>query len=53
MAVILEYVKPPQFPEEVKFWAMYALSNTILTAEKKILPYMAELCELCNALITG
>ena len=53
MAVILEYVKPPQFSEEVKFWAMYALSNTILHAEKKILPYMTDLCELCNALITG
>lgn len=50
--VILEYVKPPQFSEEVKFWAMYSLSNTILSAGKKILPYMEQLCELCNALIT-
>lgn len=53
IVLILEYAKPPQFSEEVKFWAMYALSNTILHAEKKILPYMEQLCEVCNSLITG
>ena len=32
---------------------MYALSNTIMHAEKKITPYMEELCELCNSIVTG
>ena len=50
--ILLEYVKAPQFSEEVKDWAMYALSSTIMEAEKKIVPYMAELCEVCNAIIT-
>ena len=32
---------------------MYSLSNTIMHAEKKIIPYMQELCEVCNGIITG
>jgi len=50
--ILLEYVKAPQFSKEVKYWAMYALSNTILCAEKKITPYMEELCEVFNSIIT-
>lgn len=50
--ILLEYVKAPQFNSEVKYWAMYALSNTIMQAEKKIIPYMEELCEVFNAIIT-
>jgi hypothetical protein len=50
--ILLEYVQAPQFSKEVKYWAMYALSNTIMQAEKKIMPYMEELCEVFNAIIT-
>lgn len=51
--LLLEYVKAPQFSTEVKYWTMYALSSTIMESEKKILPYMEELCEVCNAIITN
>lgn len=50
--VVLGYVQDVQFSSEVKYWAMHALSNAIMQAEKKILPYMDELCGIFNQIIT-
>jgi hypothetical protein len=45
LQALLAYVQG-DYPRDIKYWALVALSNTITTAGKKIAPYQNNLLEL-------
>jgi len=49
--LLLSYIENNTFSRDVRNWALTALGNTILIAEKKIEPYLTGLLECCHKII--
>lgn len=50
--ILLVYIKG-NFERDVKYWAMFCMSNTILVADKKIQPHMSELVQIFSTIMNS
>ena len=53
ITILLGYAGASQFSRDVRYWALVAMASTILTAEKKITPYLKQLLEFFHSVITS
>jgi hypothetical protein len=51
--LLVQYITNQSFSREVIYWALMALSSTILVAENKILPYKDTIVQLCREIIVA
>ena len=52
VTLLCKYAQQTNFGREVRYWALFALANTIGVSQKKIIPYQSQLLELFHHIIT-